>query len=178
MPHVDATRTQETVEPTEVAALIPALRAFARTFCREPSDADDLVQETLTKAIAKIHQFEKGTRLKSWLFTIMRNSFYNRMVITNREAPSAADCASTLPSTKPSQEWSLKAAETRRAMLRLPRRQREIIVMIAIQGTSYKEAARKCGCDVGTIKSRLSRSRANLVSELGETSASALFNRA
>jgi RNA polymerase sigma-70 factor (ECF subfamily) len=178
MPHVDATRTQKTVEPTEVAALIPALRAFARTFCREPCDADDLVQETLTKAIAKIHQFENGTRLKSWLFTIMRNSFYNRMVITNREAPSAADCASTLPSTKPSQEWSLKAAETRRAMLRLPRRQREIIVMIAIQGTSYKEAARKCGCDVGTIKSRLSRSRANLVSELGETSASALFNRA
>ena len=59
----------------EVVSLIPALRAFARTFHRDVNDADDLVQETLTKAIGNIHQFQPGTAMKSWLFTIMRNSF-------------------------------------------------------------------------------------------------------
>lgn len=175
MPQDCSEQNREPVEPCEVVELIPALRAFARTFYSEPGDADDLVQETLTKALAKIHQFEKGTRLKSWLFTIMRNAFYNRVVVERREAPSPADCVSALPSSKPSQEWAMRAIETRKAIFRLPRQQRDIIVMIAIQGTSYKDAAKRCGCDIGTIKSRLNRSRANLLSELGEASASTLF---
>lgn len=178
MPHDRTECCREHIEPREVVDLIPSLRAFARTFYRDPSSADDLVQETLTKAIAKIHQFEKGTRLKSWLFTIMRNAFYNRMTVENREAPGPADCVSTMPSNGPTQEWTMKALETRSALMRLPKRQRDILVMIAIQGTSYKDAAQKCGCDIGTIKSRLSRSRASLLSELGERSTSALFQRA
>lgn len=80
---------------SEIVALIPALRAFARTFCRNTSDADDLVQETLTKALAKIEQFEAGTSLKSWLFTIMRNTFYTQAKLARREAPGVSDCAST-----------------------------------------------------------------------------------
>ena len=178
MSHVCATQSEATIEPGEIVEMIPALRAFARTFYREPGDADDLVQETLTKAITKIHQFEKGTRLKSWLFTIMRNAFYNRMVIAKRESPATAECASAIPTSRLSQEWAMKAAETRRAISRLPRHQRDILVMVAIEGSSYKDAARKYGCDIGTIKSRLSRSRANLVSQLGEASATDLFNRA
>ncbi len=178
MPNPPASKKNEYVDPEEVVQLIPALRAFARTFCREPNDADDLVQETLTKAIAKIHQFEKGTRLKSWLFTIMRNAFYNRVVITNREGPGLADCVSGLPSSRPTQEWSLRASDARRALDRLPRHQRDILVLIAINGTSYKDAAEICGCDIGTIKSRLSRSRSSLLSELGERKASELFERA
>lgn len=173
----DRSDQREYIEPREVVELIPALRAFARTFYREPGDADDLVQETLTKAIAKIQQFEKGTRLKSWLFTIMRNAFYNRVVIEKREAPGAADCVSTVPSRRAAQEWSMRALETRQAMQRLPQRQRDILVMIAIEGISYKDAAAKCGCDIGTIKSRLNRSRASLLSQLGESSTSALFER-
>ncbi len=59
----------------KLAALIPALRAFARTLVRNPYDADDLVQETLAKGIANAHRFQPGTSLKSWLFTILRNTF-------------------------------------------------------------------------------------------------------
>jgi RNA polymerase sigma factor (sigma-70 family) len=159
----------------DVVELIPALRAFARTFYRDPDAADDLVQDTLTKAIGKIHQFEPGTRLKSWLFTIMRNTFYNRLVVEKREAPGSADCVSSLPVHAASQGWSMAAKETEMALARLPQKQREVLVLICLNGASYKEAAEICDCDIGTIKSRLNRSRANLLAELGEVTAAALF---
>ncbi|MBE0693284.1 MAG: hypothetical protein IH590_09270, partial [Aquamicrobium sp.] len=73
----------------EIVDLIPALRAFARTFYRETTEADDLVQETLTRALASLHQFRPGTSMKSWLFTIMRNAFYTRIKVETREAPGA-----------------------------------------------------------------------------------------
>lgn len=153
----------------EIVSLIPALRAFARTFYREPSDADDLVQETLTKAIAKIHQFEPGTSLKSWLFTIMRNTFYTKIKMTTREAPGAADCVSLRPAVDASQEWSVRGREISAALDRLPAQQREVLVLIAVMGVSYVEAATICGCATGTIKSRLNRARVSLVEELGES---------
>ncbi len=78
----------------DVVDLIPALRAFARTFCPDPSDADDLVQETLTKALANMDKYQAGTRMKSWMFTIMRNTFYTRIKTYVREAPGAAACVS------------------------------------------------------------------------------------
>src|SRR5690606_29094462 len=88
-------KDHETASPrTEIVALIPALRAFARTFYRETSEADALVQETLTRALASIHQFKPGTSMKSWLFTIMRNAFYTKVRVETREAPGAAECVS------------------------------------------------------------------------------------
>lgn len=71
--------TAETCQNSELIDLIPTLRAFARSFYRNPADADDLVQETLMKGIANIEKFEPGTRMKSWLFTIMRNTFNTRI---------------------------------------------------------------------------------------------------
>ncbi|WP_183317494.1 sigma-70 family RNA polymerase sigma factor [Chelatococcus caeni] len=155
----------------EVVALIPALRAFARGFCRDRNDADDLVQETLARAIGRIDQFEPGTRLKSWLFTIMRNTFLNRVKVEAREAPGLAECASGRPISAPGQEWTVRAGEMRRAIERLPNGQREIVVLIGILGTSYEDAARICALDIGTVKSRLHRSRSRLLHELGEKSA-------
>lgn len=76
----------------QVADLIPALRAFARTFTVDPNDGDDLVQETLMRALRSLDGFHPGTSLKSWLFTIMRNAFYNRIVVARRDAPGAIDC--------------------------------------------------------------------------------------
>ncbi|MDI6837313.1 MAG: sigma factor, partial [Rhizobiaceae bacterium] len=72
------TYPQGTVAHHEIVDLIPALRAFARSLCRQPDEADDLVQETLMKALGNLDKFERGTRLKSWLFTIMRNTFLTR----------------------------------------------------------------------------------------------------
>src|SRR4051812_14576769 len=80
-----------------VVELIPALRAFARTFYRNPTDADDLVQDTLVKALNAFESFEPGTRLKSWMFTIMRNTFYTRIKVYTREAPGAVDCVAAMP---------------------------------------------------------------------------------
>jgi RNA polymerase sigma-70 factor (ECF subfamily) len=162
----------------EVVAYIPALRAFARSFCRNPIDADDLVQETLTKAIANIHQFQPGTRLKSWLFTIMRNTYCTRFALAKREAPGADDCVSLVPAVGATQEWSLRGLEISQAISRLSGGQQEVILMIAILGNSYEETARRCGCAVGTIKSRLNRARSTLLVELGEDSRGSVVEQA
>ncbi|WP_163271191.1 sigma-70 family RNA polymerase sigma factor [Chelativorans alearense] len=154
----------------EIVALIPALRAFARTFCRDRYDADDLVQETLAKGLANIHQFQPGTSMKSWLFTIMRNTFCTRARIMRRELPSTEDCASMRPATDPTQGWSVRGSEVREAVQRLPAQQRQVLVLVALLGASYEEAAEICGCAMGTVKSRLNRARLRLVEELGEDS--------
>ncbi|MDG4874995.1 sigma-70 family RNA polymerase sigma factor [Mesorhizobium sp. WSM4935] len=150
-----------------IVDLIPALRAFARTFCRDKTDADDLVQETLLKGIAHIDQFEPGTRIKSWLFTIMRNTFYTKHKIYTREAPGANDCASARSITYGDQEWHLRSQEVHAAIGKLPPRQREVLMLIAILGVSYEETASICGCAIGTIKSRLNRARMSLLEDLG-----------
>ena len=154
----------------EIVELIPALRAFARTFYRDAGDADDLVQETLTRALSSIHQFRPGTRMKSWLFTIMRNAFYTKIRIETREAPGAAECVSLQPAADPTQEWSARAREVAEAIRRLPEQQREVLMLIGVLGVSYNEAADICGCAMGTIKSRMNRARHGLLEELGETS--------
>jgi RNA polymerase sigma-70 factor (ECF subfamily) len=166
---VSGLKDHETASPrTEIVALIPALRAFARTFYRETSEADDLVQETLTRALASIHQFRPGTSMKSWLFTIMRNAFYTKVRVETREAPGAAECVSLRPAADATQEWSARGREMERAIARLPESQREVLMLIGVLGVSYDEAANICGCAIGTVKSRLNRARIRLLEELGE----------
>lgn len=94
----------------QVVDLIPALRAFARTFTSASFEADDLVQETLLRALRSIEQFEPGTSLKSWLFTIMRNAFRTQYKIRTRESPGSTNCAELPIPTAPSQEWSVSTA--------------------------------------------------------------------
>ena len=165
-------------EQAEIVDLIPALRAFARTFYRNRDEADDLVQETLMKALGAIHSFEPGTRMKSWLFTIMRNSFYTRIKISRREAPGAAECASSRPARDATQEWSARGREISEAIQRLPEQQREILVLIGVMGVSYEDAADITGCAIGTVKSRLNRARLRLLEELGESSPQSTLERA
>ena len=157
----------------EIVKLIPALRAFARTFYRDANDADDLVQETLTKGLAKIHQFQPGTSMKSWLFTIMRNTFYTRIKVETREAPGSADCVASRQAVDATQEWSARGKDIAAAIERLPDQQREVLVLTCVLGISYEEAADICGCAMGTIKSRLNRARLRLLEELGENSVAA-----
>jgi RNA polymerase sigma-70 factor (ECF subfamily) len=162
------TRRVELTAQSEVVELIPALRAFARTFCPKPEEADDLVQETLTKALANLDKFEPGTRLKSWLFTIMRNTFCTRFKKTSRETIGLPDGLSARLTTEATQEWTVQAEEVRRALDRLPEHHREMLVLIVMLGERYEDAAEICGCAVGTVKSRLSRARQQLRRELGE----------
>lgn len=167
-----------TTTKAEIVELIPALRAFARTFYRDVTDADDLVQETLTKGLANLHQFQPGTSMKSWLFTIMRNTFYTRIKVAKREAPGSADCVSGNPSIGATQEWSARGLEIHNAIQRLPENQREVMMLIGVLGASYEEAAEICGCAVGTIKSRLNRARLRLLQEMGESSSHTAVERA
>ena len=157
-------------EEHEIVRLLPALRAFARTFFRDADSADDLVQETLMKGLANIHQFRPGTSMKSWLFTIMRNAFYTRARLSRRELPGSADSVSVRPARDPPQESSARARETAAAIQTLPPDQREMILLIGVRGVSYDEASSICGCAMGTVRSRLSRARLRLLKELQEES--------
>ncbi|MEY9199537.1 RNA polymerase sigma-70 factor (ECF subfamily) [Sinorhizobium fredii] len=150
----------------QVVDLIPALRAFARTFTSASFEADDLVQETLLRALRSIDQFAPGTSLKSWLFTIMRNAFRTQYKIRTREGPGSTNCAELPIPIAPSQEWSVLNGELRTALGCLSPEHREVLVLVAGFGMSYKEAADICDCAIGTIKSRLSRARDELTVQM------------
>jgi RNA polymerase sigma-70 factor (ECF subfamily) len=152
----------------DVVALIPALRAFARSLCRDSDSADDLVQETLVKAIGNLDKFQPNTRLKSWLFTIMRNTFCTRIKVNKHEAPGVVGCVSIQAWAAESQEWAQRGREAARAIDLLPHEQREAVVTVCMMGISYQEAAANGACKVGTIKSRINRARAKLAIELDE----------
>lgn len=160
----------ENAERADIVKLIPALRAFARSFHREPADADDLVQETLVKALASIDQFEPGTRLKSWLFTIMRNSYCTKARKRSREVLRGDNLLFDSAAPQDEQEWNVRVGEVGRAFENLPDKYKQIIALIVVLGESYESAADICGCAVGTVKSRLNRARACLSHEMGEQS--------
>jgi RNA polymerase sigma-70 factor (ECF subfamily) len=146
----------------EIIRLMPSLRAFARTLTRNSAEADDLLQETLLRALTNIHQFAPGTNLKAWLFAIVRNTFYSNYRKTRREITSSLEQAGGNVS-EPAQEWSLKVKAVHDALERLPADQREALILIGGAGLSYEEAASVCGCALGTIKSRVSRGRVRLL---------------
>lgn len=154
---------------SEVVTLIPALRAFAWSLCRNTSDADDLVQETLLKALSNIEKYQQGTHLRAWLFTIMRNTFYTRVKIAAREKPGMADCVADSLTVNDTQEWTIRGNELMSVVARLPVHYRETLILVVMLGESYERAAEICGCRIGTIKSRINRARSMIMDELGET---------
>jgi RNA polymerase sigma-70 factor, ECF subfamily len=145
---------------------IPSLRAFAVSLSQNADRADDLVQETLVKAWDKQASFEPGTNLKAWLFTILRNEFYSQMRRRGREVQDTDGIITGRVAVHPAQHGSLDLDDFRKALEKLPEDQREAIILIGASGFSYEEAAAICGCAVGTIKSRVSRARANLQQKL------------
>lgn len=155
-------------DPDDVTTYIPALRAFAWTLCRRHDDVDDLVQETLAKAIANAHRYTEGTNLRAWLFTIMRNTFYNSIQQAGRVRLGAQDCASLQASVPATQEWSVRGGEVWRAIGRLPPHYREMLILVVMLGESYENAAQICGVAIGTVKSRVNRARQMVQQDLGE----------
>jgi RNA polymerase sigma-70 factor (ECF subfamily) len=164
-----ASSASENIE-NEIVQLIPALRCFARRFERQTADIEDLVQETLMKALTHTHQYQPGTALRSWLFTIMRNTFCTTVYRRKRE-PVSDEIVSAASDRQqvPEQEWLLRAKDVDMALERLEAWQREALLLVA-SGTSYEDAAAQCGCAIGTIKSRVNRARNELSAQLGEPS--------
>lgn len=154
--------------PDEILEQIPALRAYSRALCKSVPEAEDLVQETLLRAIEYADKFTPGTNLRAWLFTIMRNRFYTNCHKAARERTGEADCVSTLPGVKATQEWHMQMREMGAALKALPAHYREAIILVGALGESYLDAARILGCDIGTIKSRVNRARNILRKALDE----------
>jgi RNA polymerase sigma-70 factor (ECF subfamily) len=146
----------------DLLALIPNLRAFARTLCGRRGIADDMAQEALAKAWRARDRFEPGTNLKAWLFTILRNEFYSHVRRDWRNAEWNAEKGENIASPGGEQDWSMELSDTARALRRLPVAQREALILVAAGGFSYEDAATISGACLGTIKSRVARARVAL----------------
>jgi RNA polymerase sigma-70 factor, ECF subfamily len=139
---------------------IPRLRRYARALTRRADRADDLVQETLLRAIAKGHLWQAGTDIRAWLFTIMHNQHVNmvRRAMRDEATVEIEQMSSSLVAiTDPTASRQLRELDT--ALARLPAEQREVILLVGLEGMSYEATAQILGVPVGTVRSRLSRGR-------------------
>ena len=145
-----------------VLAAVPSLRAFAISLCGNVDRADDLVQETLLRALANIQSFQPGTNMSAWLFTILRNHFRSEYRKRRREVEDTDGSYADTLKSQPEQGGRLEFNEFRAALDKLPPDQREALILVGASGFSYEEAAAICECAVGTIKSRVNRARTRL----------------
>lgn len=150
----------------DLQVLIPFLRAFARSLCRNPDLAEDLAQDTLLKAWRSRSSYAPGTNLKAWLFTILRNEFYSNRRRAWRQVAWDQEKAEQRPDLEERQQWSSELSDTVRALYCLADEQREALILVAAGGFSYEEAAEICQCPVGTVKSRVCRARNSLMAIL------------
>lgn len=150
---------------------LPSLRAFAISLCGQPHQADDLVQETLLKALANRGKFETGTNLRAWLFTILRNVYFSLHRKRRREVEDVDGEMTASLVAHPAQYGHVEFKDFQRALLLIPDEQREALLLVGAAGFSYEEAASVAGCAIGTVKSRVNRARARLAQDLGMTEA-------
>ncbi|WFE74327.1 sigma-70 family RNA polymerase sigma factor [Roseinatronobacter sp. S2] len=160
----DTPEQQEFIDPRdEIVTHLPALRAFARGLTGDVSGADDLVQETVLKAWSKFSQYNEGTNLRAWLFTILRNTYLSKRRKQSREVSDGEGVFAARMASKPDHDGRLALQELNAAMKLLPVEQREALILVGAMGFSIEEAAQTCGCAPGTIKSRANRARKALV---------------
>lgn len=144
----------------EIEIYLPQLRRYALSLCHNAVAADDLVQESVTRALTKSHLFRKGTNLRAWLFTIMHNvNISNARRNKHIGAPIDPDIAAATLSTQPDQEEPLKLKALEKAMQIIPDPQRVAVYMAGVEGMSYEDISEQLDVPIGTIKSRVSRGR-------------------
>jgi RNA polymerase sigma-70 factor, ECF subfamily len=157
------------IEPALRDALLaaaPNLRAFAVSLTGSFDRADDLVQDTLLRALSHIDRFERGTNLNAWLFTILRNLFHSEYRKRKREVEDVDGTYAARLKTAPDQGAWLDFQDFRAALAKLPADQREALLLVGAQGFSYEDAAQIMGCAIGTVKSRVNRARMRLAALL------------
>jgi RNA polymerase sigma factor (sigma-70 family) len=148
-----------------VEPLIPALRRYAGALLRNPAAADDLVQDCLERVIGRWHQRRADGNAQTWVFTILHNLAVNRLKQTARRGPHLAidDADETVLAGPASQEDRLRYRDLMRGLQALPEDQRSVLLLVSVEDVSYAEAARVLDVPVGTVMSRLSRARENLL---------------
>jgi RNA polymerase sigma-70 factor (ECF subfamily) len=149
-----------------IMAALPALRAFGISLAKNIDKAEDLVQDTVLKAISKQECFEAGSNLQAWLFTILRNSHFTGHRKVRREVEDADGSYAEGLIALPEQEGHLMMAKLQEALNRLPQEQREALLLVGLEGVEYEAAALELGCKIGTIKSRVNRARSRLAEML------------
>ena len=155
----------------QIAALVPDLRAFARFLARDRVAADDIVQDCIVRALAAIDQFQPGTNLKAWLFTILRNQFYEQGRRRKREASALQSRFDPGLAIDPAQDALAEITDLQQLIWRLPPLLREALILVGAQELSHEEAAAICNVPVGTMKARLSRARTALANLMDEAAA-------
>ncbi len=147
---------------TELVQLIPRLRRYARALTGERVAADDLVQDTLERASSRLHLWRRGSDLRAWLFTIMHNIFVNQMRGHSSPHLVPIDGEAFEMAAHPTQTDPLEIRDLDVSLRRLPDDQREVLLLIALEGLSYEDAAKALAIPIGTVMSRLSRARERL----------------
>lgn len=156
----------------DIVAMLPRLRRFARALTGQTADADDVVQIALERALKRLDQFQAGTRLDAWLFSIVRNAWIDETRARARRGKvfAPAELGERVGSDGEADVHAkLEADDVWSAMRQLPDEQREAIALVCVEGLAYREASNALGVPIGTLTSRLARGREALARMLGET---------
>ena len=156
---------------SDLVELLPRMRRFGCSLSGSLESADDLVQASCERALTRMHQWQPGTRLDSWVFTIMRSIWLNQVQkdkvrlgsgTVDPDELSTGDSAAGI-------DARLRLAEIDRIVSGFPEEQRAVLLLVNVEGYTYKEAAGILDVPIGTVMSRLSRIRLKLAKQLGET---------
>jgi RNA polymerase sigma-70 factor (ECF subfamily) len=143
---------------TELIQHIPRLRRYARALAGDAARADDLVQDTLERALVKLDLWRPGSDLRAWLFTLMHNLFVNQIRSSSSHVLCELDEAADVP-VSGGQGEALAVSDIHAALRKLPSEQREVMLLVSLEQFAYADAARILGVPQGTVMSRLSRAR-------------------
>lgn len=148
----------------ELLEYLPQMRAFAHYLVRDPQRVDDLVQEATVRVLSSAGQFQPGTNFKAWVFTIIRNLYLNDLRKSRRfvDTGEESEDFSKFSALAATQESSVEFRNFFRAFWRLGEEHREVLMLVGANGLSYERASEICGCEIGTVKSRVSRARKEL----------------
>lgn len=155
----------------ELVELLPRLRRFARGLARHASDADDLCQAAIERALKSRDQWQQGTRLDSWMYRITRNLWIDERRAAGRrgvQTPIDGAAMQVAGEGAPEVEAGALRGDVDGAMALLPDEQREVVMLVLVEGYAYREAADILEVPIGTVTSRLARGREALMAYLGE----------
>ncbi len=141
---------------------LPHLSGFAHLLARNHALAEDLVQETVLRALTYRDQFKPGTNLRGWLLIILRNRYFNEVRKNNRKHSMPVETFTNEPAVSGGQDENLQLRDFKRHFQKLPETQKEALLLVGVNGFSYEEAAHIASCAVGTMKSRVCRARMHL----------------
>jgi len=161
----------------EIGRHLGPLRRYARALMKDRNEADDLVQDSVARALSRAHCFQPGTNLRAWLFTIMHNVHVNTVRQRVIRPEGASDEALGRLVSPANQDDRVELRDMARALDTLPPEQRQVLLLVALEGLKYDEVASVLGVPVGTVMSRLSRAREALRRHLSGQAPTPLLRR-